>query len=99
MKKTEFREDGIYHLDYDELEALKKKNMEKGKLKMLYMTREQQDFLIKYWYFLTPTERSDYLEKIFPGKTYQSVVKRVEMMARQGIKFERPYKEKEKDEN
>jgi hypothetical protein len=38
--------------------------MEKGKIKMLYMTQEQQYFLIRYWYFLTPAERIDYLEKI-----------------------------------
>jgi len=90
MNKKSFREDGIYDVDFSEIEKLKNKNLKEGKLKQFNLTGEQKKFLTEYWYFLTPAQRTDYLEKLFPGKSYSSVQKRVEGMRNSGIEFKRP---------
>jgi len=89
-ESEKFREDGIYHIDFSEIEKLKKKNMKEGKLKQFNLSDEQKKFLIEYWYFLVPDQRMAYLKKLFPGKSYGSVKKRIESMRNSGIIFKRP---------
>lgn len=89
-KPTVFREDGVYNVDFSELEELKKKNLQEGKLKQQNLTGEQRKFLVDYWYFLTPSQRKEIIAELFPGKSYGAVVKRIEGMRNAGIQFKRP---------
>lgn len=91
-----FREDGVYNIDFKELEKIKKSNLTNGRIKFFGLTEEQEIFYKEYWYFLTPTQRKIIIEKIFPGKSYDSVVKRAENLRNSGMKFKRPEDIKEK---
>jgi hypothetical protein len=88
-KKPLFREDGLYPIDFSELEKIKKQNIDNGKLRYK-LTEDQFKFLTDYWFFLTVTQRAMYLEKLFPGKSYQGIVKRIEYMRNSGIVFKKP---------
>jgi len=90
MTKSVFREDGIYSVDFSELEKLKTKNLKEGRLKLNRLTGEQEKFLTEYWYFLTTEQRKDVIKELFPGKSYSSVQKRVETMRNSGVEFKRP---------
>lgn len=89
-KKEIYRDDGMYEVDFGELEKIKEENLRKGKLRFGGLTKEQTEFLTRYWYFLTPRQRMEQIKKVFYGKTYSSIKKRVEIMNNTGTEFDRP---------
>jgi hypothetical protein len=78
-----FREDGKYTVDWDEIEKIKKKNIDK--VKYGNITDDQKRFYEDYWAFLTPAQRKEYIKKLFPGRTYIGVEKTFHRLNRKGI--------------
>ena len=86
----EYSEDGVYEIDWEELEEMKRKKMTDTNQEGRPYTDEQVTLLRKYWFFFSKNERKEFIIKYFPGRTYRAINHKIMRLLDRGIVFDKP---------